>query len=414
MRQAAVTSISILAIGVLLGVSKPAQTQAVGSAWMTPPSPGEVTALGNSSEAEIPENPLPYGMSLQDLGDAIKAMAIRESVVFRGAKEVALFQRAAPAVVLVKTSDGFGSGVVLENGLILTNRHVVEGVGAAQIFFKPTAMSESTSSTEMRIGRVKAVDPRRDVAVILPDSLPNNFKFLKITNQDSFDVGSDVYAIGHPLGYFWTFTQGIISGVRLIDTENEHYTAIQTQTPINPGNSGGPLLNAAGEVVGINTWIRREVTKKHVRGDEITISEPTQGLNFAVAAPDLRGFLADISSGKFSTLPLNIPSPVAGCSAQILFNGRAKTNDAVLKTFSLRCDQVADAWEVFPDDKSKPTQFHFDPNRTGKSSIVVFSDPATGKWETSYWDFFQDQSFAVIGHHEDGKLRPTRFEFAHS
>jgi predicted double-glycine peptidase len=43
---------------------------------------------------------------------------------------------------------------------------------------------------------------------------------------------------------------------------------------------------------------------------------------------------------------------------------------------------------VFPDDKSKPTQFHFDPNRRGKSSIVVFSDPATGKWEASYWDFF--------------------------
>jgi predicted double-glycine peptidase len=69
---------------------------------------------------------------------------------------------------------------------------------------------------------------------------------------------------------------------------------------------------------------------------------------------------------------------------------------------------------VFPDDKSNPTQFHFDPNRRGKSSIVVFSDPATGKWEASYWDFFQDQSFEVIGHPEDGKLRPTRFEFAHS
>jgi hypothetical protein len=144
------------------------------------------------------------------------------------------------------------------------------------------------------------------------------------------------------------------------------------------------------------------------------ISEPTQGLNFAVSAPDLRGFLADVSNGKFTSLPLKIPSPVEGCSGQILFNGRAKSNDAVLKAYSLKCDQVADAWEVFPDDKSKPIQFHFDPNRRGKSSIVVFSDPATGKWETSYWDFFQDQSFAVIGHHEDGKLRPTRFEFAHS
>src|SRR5271169_4268886 len=90
-----------------------------------------------------------------------------------------------------------------------------------------------------------------------------------------------------------------------------------------------------------------------------------------------------------------------------LFTGRAKSNDAVLKTYSLRCDQVADAWEVFPDDKSKPIQFHFDPGRRGKSSIVVFSNPATSKWETSFWDFFQDESFEVIGRHEDGKLRPT-------
>lgn len=414
MRQVVMLSVAMSAIGVLTAISEPAHTQAPVSIWTTAPSPDEVAAIGKPSQVEVPESPLPNGMSLQGLGDVIKALASRDSVVFRGAKEVALFQNAAPAVVLVKTSDGFGSGVVLQNGLILTNRHVVEGVGVAQVFFKPTAMNESTSSTEMRIGRVKAVDPQRDLAVLSPDSLPNNFKFLKITNQENFDVGSDVYAIGHPLGYFWTFTQGIISGVRLIDTEGEHYTAIQTQTPINPGNSGGPLLNVAGEVIGINTWIRREVRKNQVKGEEIMISEPTQGLNFAVSAPDLRGFLADVSSGKFAPLALNLPSTIEGCSGQMLFNGRAKSNDAMLKIFSLRCDQVADAWEVLPDDKSKPIQFHFDPNRKGKSSIVVFSDPPTGKWQTSYWDFFQDQSFAVIGHHEDGKLRPTRFEFAHS
>jgi hypothetical protein len=104
----------------------------------------------------------------------------------------------------------------------------------------------------------------------------------------------------------------------------------------------------------------------------------------------------------------------AGCSGQLVFNGRAKSNDAALKTFSLRCDGVADAWEVLPDDKSKPAQFHFDPDRAGKSSIVVLSSVSTGKWETSYWDFFRDRTFAVIGHHDDGKLRPTRFEFARS
>jgi hypothetical protein len=118
-----------------------------------------------------------------------------------------------------------------------------------------------------------------------------------------------------------------------------------------------------------NTWVALQPAKSQVRGEEIAISEAAQGLNFAVSARDLRGFLADVSSGKIATLPLQMPSPVQGCSGQSVFAGRAKSNDAVLKTFSLRCDQVADAWEVIPDDKSRQIQFHFDPDRKGTSSI---------------------------------------------
>jgi S1-C subfamily serine protease len=341
-------------------------------------------------------------------------MAAQEKFVFRGAQEAAIYRNAAPAVVLLKTSEGSGSGVILDNGLIITNRHVVEGVGAVEIFFKPTNLSENTSATEMRVGRVKAVDARRDLAAISPDALPNNFKVLRVAAKENYEVGDDVYAIGHPLGYAWTFTQGIISGLRTIDSDGEHYTAIQTQTPINPGNSGGPLLNAAGEVLGINTWAGLQKTTNKVMGEEVTISGPAQGLNFAVSSRDIREFVADVTSGKITTLPLALPTVASGCSGQMLFNGRTKSNDATLKMFSLKCDQIADAWEVFPDDKSKPVQFNFDPDRKGKSAIVVLSDPATGKWGKSFWDFFQDRSFAVIGYHEDGKLKPTRFEFAHS
>jgi serine protease Do len=143
---------------------------------------------------------------------------------------------AAPAVVLLKTSEGSGSGIILQNGSILTNRHVVEGVGAVQIFFKPDDLARGGSATGTRVGLVKSVDPQRDLALIAPESLPSNSKFLTISSRNDFEVGADVYAIGHPLGYSWTFTQGIVSGVRPINTEVEHYTAIQTQTPINPGN----------------------------------------------------------------------------------------------------------------------------------------------------------------------------------
>jgi S1-C subfamily serine protease len=378
------------------------------------PIPGEPLEIPHGSE--FPGNPVFEGMSFGGLSDLMGALVRTETPKMRGSREIAIFRQAAPAVVLIKTKEGSGSGVVLQDGSVLTNRHVVEGIGQVQMFFKPDDMTNDQQAMETRSGTVKFVDRQRDLAIVAPYSLPNNFKFLKISTRDDAEVGSDVYAIGHPLGYAWTFTQGIISGVRTIKTESEHYTAVQTQTPINPGNSGGPLLNSEGEVVGINTWVRdiSNIEKKQVDGEDLAISRPAQGLNFAVSARDLRGFLSDVSNGRVTNLVLRIPTVSPGCSGQTVFNGRTKSNDAALRTFSLKCDGVADAWELFPDDKSKPIEFHVDTDRSGKSSIVVFSNTGTGKWESSLWDFFRDQTYAVIGHHDDGKIQPTRFEYARS
>ena len=383
--------------------------------WSSAPVPSDLLDLQTSIDpAALADNPLPDGLSFQALGDVLKGLASQRKGVTRGAREIAIFRDAAPAVVLLRTKEGSGSGVVLQDGLILTNRHVVEGVGVVQIFFKPTELNQSSQAAESRLGKVQFVDPSRDLALIRPESVPANYKFLKLAPKDEFAVGADVYAIGHPLGYAWTFTQGIISGVRIINSEGQHYTAIQTQTPINPGNSGGPLLNANLEVLGINTWVRAIVEKQKVAGEELTIATAAQGLNFAVSARDLRDFLRDVSSGKIANLGLQLPATPPGCSGKPIFDGRTKSNEARVKAYSLKCDDVVDAWQFFPDDKSKPMQAHFDPDRTGKSSIIVQSNIVTGKWETSYWDFFRDRTFAVIGRHDDGKLKPTRFEFTRS
>jgi Trypsin-like peptidase domain len=216
-----------------------------------------------------------------------------------------------------------------------------------------------------------------------------------------------------PLGYQWTFTQGIISAVRAIDAGNQHYTAIQTQTPINPAHLGGPLLNSNSEVVGINTWVRdvASVDKRQINGELTSATRPAQGLNFAVSAPDIRSFPDDIGKGKFSAL--QILASATGCQVKVIFNGRTQADDAALQMYSMKCDDKADAWKISPDDKSKSVQLHFNPDRAGKSSIVVLSNTNTGKWQPSYWDLFRDQTFAVLGFHDDGNLRPTRFEFAH-
>jgi S1-C subfamily serine protease len=397
-------------------LAPPGSAQAIDRELTTIPGVGDPIPSAGADEIAPEGRPLPDGVSFGDLANMVAAMRADGASHRRGAQEAAIYRRAAPAVVLIKTAEGFGSGVVLQNGTVITNRHVVEGVGKVQIFFKPNDVSQDLESVESRVGAVTIVDPTRDLALVTPESLPANYKFLKLAARANFDVGSDVYAIGHPLGYTWTFTQGIISGVRPINADGQHYTAIQTQTPINPGNSGGPLLNTTMEVLGINTWVRDISTfeKRPVSGQEVTIARPAQGLNFAVSAIDIQSFLNDIASGKLTKLALQLPADTPGCLGQVMFDGRTKPNDGKLKVFSLRCDNVADAWYVTPDDRTKPVRYMLDPERRGKIAVIVMTDPKTGKWATSMWDLFRDETYAVIGRHDDGQLRPTRFEFARS
>ncbi len=366
-----------------------------------------------SEESPLDRLDMPNTVDLTSLRQIIQVNLIDAASLTRGAREIAIYRRGAPAVVLIRTSDSSGSGVILSNGLILTNRHVVEAVGNVQLFFKSKDENRSERGLEVRTAQVIAVDPTRDLALLKPASLPADQPYLKISNRDQLEIGADVFAIGHPLGYEWTFTQGIVSGIRKIAENGQAYTAVQTQTPINPGNSGGPLLSSENEVIGINTWVRNisSFEKKEVSGGAVTIARPAQGLNFAVSAQDIRAFLADVGSGRVKTLPLQMSDTAKACFQKPLFAGRTKANDGNIRTFSLRCDGIADAWRLEPDNKASGSQFHFDPDRRGSSSIIVVTDGSRTKWSESYWDFFMDKTFAVKGIHEDGTIKPTRFEF---
>ena len=175
------------------------------------------------------------------------------------------------------------------------------------------------------------------------------------------------------------------------------------------------MLNASGEVVGINTWVRdiSEIEEKQIGGEKVTVARPAQGLNFAVSARDIREFLNAVDHGQITNLTLKLPNP-PGCTGHELFKGRTKANDAMVRVFSMRCDEKADVWLILPDDKSEPKKLLLDTERVGKASVVVISNVTTGKWQTSYWDFFRDETFAVIGRHENGSIKPSWFEFSHS
>jgi serine protease Do len=160
----------------------------------------------------------------------------------------------APELVpRVKEIERMGSGFLFSNnGYILTNYHVVEQAQKLYVTLSDGHQIE---------GRVVGVDPQTDLAVVAAKGA--NFPFAKLGSSDNLMIGEWAIAIGNPFGFFIndarpTVTVGVISAVdrNFAPSEGVYYQGmIQTDAAINQGNSGGPLVNALGEVVGINTFI---------------------------------------------------------------------------------------------------------------------------------------------------------------
>ncbi len=145
---------------------------------------------------------------------------------------------------------GSGSGVVIDNqGHILTNYHVIENAQRLEV---------TLADLSRHPARIVGIDPSNDLAVVRVDTDGVQWRPLPLGSSRGLQVGQKVLAIGNPFGLEGTLTTGIISSLgRSIEATNGRIIegAIQTDAAINPGNSGGPLLNAEGEVIGINTAI---------------------------------------------------------------------------------------------------------------------------------------------------------------
>lgn len=170
------------------------------------------------------------------------------------------------AVLLLSGSQGTGSGfIVSDTGVAVTNAHVARGQDTL------TATSGNGQSFQ---SKVVYVDPTLDIALIKLEG--SGFPQLRLAPTQTVQSGSAVVAIGTPSkGFQNSVTKGIVSG--LGSMKGEPGVWIQTDTAINPGNSGGPLLNSAGDVVGITTQ------KQFLSND----GRPLQGIGFALSSSDL-------------------------------------------------------------------------------------------------------------------------------
>ena len=183
--------------------------------------------------------------------------------------------KVSPAVVTVvnyvgREAQGSGSGVIISaDGYVVTNDHVVEGHQSLEVIFQDGSTAEAT---------LVGTDPFVDVAVIkVEGAVP---AYAAFGNSDALNPGETVIAIGSPLGDFRnTVTVGVVSATgRSLDTGTNYLMEglIQTDAAINHGNSGGPLVNLAGQVVGINTLV--------IRGTGGFATDQAEGLGFAVAS----------------------------------------------------------------------------------------------------------------------------------
>ncbi|WP_067598019.1 S1C family serine protease [Nocardiopsis listeri] len=236
-------------------------------------------------------------------------------------------EQVLPSVVSIQTGSGGGSGVILSSdGQILTNAHVVAEAenGPLQVRFNDGSAAEA---------ELLGVDPVSDIAVIQAEGR-DDLTPATLGDSDQVGVGGDVVAIGSPLGLSGTVTTGVVSALnRPVNTgatesgdgqTSTVINAIQTDAAINPGNSGGPLVNMAGEVVGINTAIAG-----------LSQESGSVGLGFAIPINQVRPIaeqLVEEGSASYPAIQATIaPSRSGGAEIMEVTDGGAAA-DAGLST----------------------------------------------------------------------------------
>jgi S1-C subfamily serine protease len=190
---------------------------------------------------------------------------------------------------------GQGSGFIIDrDGIILTNAHVVDRADKVTVILKDGRSLE---------GKVKGVDPVTDLAVVRVSGT-KNLPIAELGDSDLVKVGDWAIAVGNPFGLDNTVTLGIVSTLKrassTVGMTDKRLDFIQTDAAINPGNSGGPLLNAQGQVIGINTAIRADamgigfaipinkvktISTQLARGEKV--SHPYLGVQMVTLTPQI-------------------------------------------------------------------------------------------------------------------------------
>ncbi|PWU08205.1 MAG: peptidase S1 [Verrucomicrobia bacterium] len=196
-------------------------------------------------------------------------------------------------VVQVKTPSGLGSGFIInDEGYLLTNFHVIEGETEISVEVYHQGSGGLTRKTYKQV-RIIATNKFADLALLhIEDKDSPKFKSVVLGNAESLVVGDSVFAIGSPLGFERTVTEGIVS-TKTRPMQGELY--LQTTAQINPGNSGGPLFNMNGEVIGVTNM-------KIMFGEGLGFAIPIEAVKFFLDHRDAFAYSNDNPSNAYHYL----------------------------------------------------------------------------------------------------------------
>jgi S1-C subfamily serine protease len=330
---------------------------------------------------------------------------------FKGGPEE-IFEKFANSVVYIenKKDRGSGSGFIINhNGLkIITNWHVVETANDVTICLKTENLNR-VCDTDYYTGKVIKRNKQKDLAMIEVKGLPTSLKPVVYGTYKSVKIGQTAFAIGHPDGLVWTFTNGMISQKRpdhrwRYKSSRHFANTIQIQVPINPGNSGGPLFNKDKELIGVNTF-----------------TSEGENLNFAIAVDDLIEFINEVKQEDVESK--YIQKKKKG-NTWIQKKSDTKKNSGLSKKYpnakeaDLNENGVTDAWLL---DENKDGNYEkvlmdlnedgiieavaFDENENKNYEMVVFDDDLDGNADRAEYDDNDDGTMDVVAYdyNQDGE-----------
>ncbi|MDC1220930.1 S1C family serine protease [bacterium] len=323
-----------------------------------------------------------------------------------------IFKKFANSVVYIdnKKDKGSGSGFVINHkGLkIITNWHVVETAKDVTICLKTENLNR-VCDTNYYTGKVVKKNKLKDLAMIEVKGLPTSLKPVVYGTYKGVKIGQTAFAIGHPDGLVWTFTNGMISQKRpdhkwKYKSSRHFANTIQMQVPINPGNSGGPLFDKNSKLIGVNTF-----------------TSEGENLNFAIAVDDLIEFINEVKQedveSKYIQKKKKGNTWIQKKSDKNKKSGISKKYPNA-KEVDLTKNGVTDTWLL---DQNKDGNYEkalmdfnedgiieavaYDENENDNYEMIVFDDDLDGNPDRAEYDENDDGTMDVIAYdyNQDGE-----------